>query len=230
MGAAATNMTHEGAGPVGGRSLAAVPRRSHGGRALRILLPCLLLWGTTGCHFFQNRPLFGRLRGWLQQESRNPIPERYPLGSVLRSHTHAMQSNAEAVDFILNQNEFRLQTAELTPGGKDHLLEIGARMRSTPYPVIIERTPNNGNPELDAERRYVVARLLYEMGNPDADQRVFVATPYGPGIHSYEGEFEYMQFVNTRNGNNFNRGGAGGAFGNGFGAGGFGGGFFGFGP
>jgi len=147
------------------------------------------------------------------------IPDRYPLGSIVRAHYQAMQTNAEAVDFVLNRNDFVGDTAELTPDGKDHILEIAARMRSAPFPVIVERSENNSNPQLDAERRNTVAVVLTDLGNPDADQRTFVSTAYGRGMTSMEGELDYYRYIYTRGGNNNDN--FGGNNGN-FGGGGFG--------
>ena len=167
--------------------------------------------------------------GWrpisIPTEGRNMIPDRYPLGSVNRAHYAAMQTNAEATDFTFNLVHFVGETSHLTPDGQDHLLEVAARMRSAPFPVIVERTPNNSNPPLDAERRATVSRLLADLGNPDADQRTFVAVPWSRGLNSYEGMADYSQYFGTRgfNGNN-NNGNNG--FGGGFGGAGGGGGFF----
>src|SRR5262249_18628078 len=103
------------------------------------------------------------------------IPDQLPVGAVERAHFHQMQTNAEAADFILYQMDFVGQTAELTPDGKDKINEIAARMRSAPFPVLVERTWNNADPELDAFRRDLVALVLQEKGNPDANNRVFVS-------------------------------------------------------
>lgn len=158
---------------------------------------------------------------------RNMVPNVFPLGSVMRAHIHAEQTNAEASDMIFNLVHFSGETAHLTPDGKDHLMEVAARMRSTPFPVLIERTPNNANPQLDAERRVVVARYLADLGNPDSEQRTIVASPYSRGVNSYEGEADYYtnfnfrgNFNNNGNNNNGNNGGFGG------GAGSIGGGFY----
>jgi hypothetical protein len=154
------------------------------------------------------------------------VPDVQPLGSVVRAHYHTMQTNGEAVDFILHRNDFIGNTAELTPAGKDHIMEIGARMRSAPFPVIVERSEHNADPELDAHRREIVARVLTDLGNADAYQRVFVSPAYGRALNSQEAEFDYYRFVYTRGGfgnfgNNFG-GGWGGGFGGGVGFGGFG--------
>lgn len=171
--------------------------------------------------------------GWLggggcsiATNERNMIPNNYPLGSVMRSHIHAEQTNAEASNFIFNLVDFVGETPHLTPDGKDHLMEVAARMRSAPFPVIIERTPNNANPQLDAERRAVVSRHLADLGNPDADQRTIVSTPYSRGYLSNEGAADYYTNFNFRSnfGNNGNNGGGFGGGGGGFGGG--GGGFF----
>ena len=138
-----------------------------------------------------------------------------------------MQTNGEAMDFILFQKDFVLDSAELTPDGKDKILEIAARMRSAPFPVIVERTYNNADPELDAHRRALVAQILFDHGNPDANNRTFVALAYGPGKHSLEAAPEFYQHVFQGNAtNNFGNNGFGGGFGGGGGGfGGFGGGF-----
>lgn len=156
------------------------------------------------------------------------IPDRYPIGSVVRAHYQAMQTNGEAADFILHRNDFVGETAELTPDGRDRVLEIAARMRSAPFPVVVERSENNSSPQLDAERRQMVALVLSDLGNPDADQRTFVSPAYGRGLASVEGETDYYRFIYSRGGfggqnNGFNNGtnNSFGGFG-GFGAGGFG--------
>ena len=128
------------------------------------------------------------------------IPDRFPLGAVERAHFHTMQTNGEAGDFILYQHDFIGETPELTVDGRDHLNEIAARLQSTPFPVIVERNFNNANPQLDAERRQMVALVLHDLGNPDADQRVFVGPSYGRGQSSIESQVDYMRYLYSRGG------------------------------
>jgi len=159
------------------------------------------------------------------------IPDTYPIGSTIRAHYHTMEENGEATDFILHQFEFLLSSAELSPAGKDHILEIAARMRSTPFPVIIERSRNNADPELDQLRQQIVVQILADLGNPDASQRTFVAPAYGKARNSQEGEIDYYRFIYSRgrfggNGGGGGFGGGGGGGGGGFGGGGGGGGGF----
>lgn len=154
------------------------------------------------------------------------IPNVYPAGSLVRSHFHAMQTNAEAADFTIYRNDFVGETTDLTNNGRDRVFEIAARMRSAPFPVLVERSDNNSNPQLDAERRTAVAMMLGDLGNPDADQRTFVSPAYGRAISSLEGEVDYYRFVYSRGGFGGVNGGTTantsvGGFG-GFGAGGFG--------
>lgn len=170
------------------------------------------------------------LFGWAHRKS-NAIPQTLPLGSTVRSHIQVMETNGEAADFIIHQHEFVGQTPELTSDGKDHLLEVAARMRSTPFPVLIERTDNNADPELDLARRNLVAQILTDLGNPDAQRRTVVGTSYGPGYLGTRAEQTYYQHVfrgGVGGGNYGNVGnGFGGGFGGGAGGGGFaGGGFF----
>ena len=163
--------------------------------------------------------------GWMHRRS-NSVPDVLPLGHTVRSHYQTMETNAEAVDFILNLNDFVGSTATLTPDGKDKILEIGARMRSQPFPVVVERSMNNSDPELDMLRRNVVAQVLSDLGNPDAQQRTVVSTSYGPGYNSMEAESMYMRHTLNGAGNGNNGGGFGGGGGGGFGGGGGGGGGF----
>jgi hypothetical protein len=73
--------------------------------------------------------------------------------------------------------------------------------------------------EIDAARRQEIVHFLSVMGYGAANDRVFVATPYAPGITGSEGAraFDRTLFQNN-NGNNGNGGGNGGGNGNGGGS------------
>lgn len=174
----------------------------------KLLGSAVLLTTVSGCGgFWAPRPL--------------QIPDRYPVGSIERSHFGVMQTNGEASDFILHRYHFVGETSELAPEGKDRIQEIAARMRSAPFPVLVERSENNSNPQLDAERRQVTAMILHELGNADADQRTLVSPAYSLGMRPIESQFDYYRFLSTRGigtqngGGNFG-GGTGGGFGGGF--------------
>ena len=139
--------------------------------------------------------------------NRNQVPDVLPLGSVTRAHWHAMQTNGEAADFVMYRNEFVYNSSELSPYGRDHIAEIAARMPSTPFPVLVQRSLNNADPELDQIRRDIVVKVLTDLGNQDANQRVVVSQPYSNGLNSMEGEQDYGRFRNIRG---FGGGGGGG--------------------
>lgn len=153
------------------------------------------------------------------------IPDTYPLGSVPRAHYHQMETNGEAVDFVINRHEFIRSTAELNTWGLDHIMEIAARAPSNPFPIIIERSENNSDPELDQHRRLIVTRILAEKGVGNAANRVVVSQSYDRGYYGEEATQNFFGFIGNANGN----GNGGGGNGGGGGGGGFGGGGGGFG-
>jgi len=132
-----------------------------------------------------------------------------PLGAVNRAHWHMMETNGEAADFVIYRHEFVDNSSELTPYGRDHIAEIAARMPSTPFPVLVQRSLNNADPELDMLRRDIVVRVLTDLGNLDAEQRTVVSQAYSNVINSMEGDQDYGRFRNIRGFNNFSGGGAG---------------------
>lgn len=144
---------------------------------------------------------------------RMAIPDTVPLGSISRAHWHTMETNGEASDFVIHRNEFVDDSSELTPYGRDHIAEIAARMASAPFPVLVQRSYNNADPELDTIRRDLVVRVLTDLGNPDADHRTVVSRPYTNGINSTEGEMDYGRFVRSRQFSNASVGGGGGGAG-----------------
>lgn len=109
-------------------------------------------------------------------------------GGIVHAHYHTMQTNAEAADFILYRNEFVGETAELTPAGRDHVPEIAARAQTAPFPILIERSENNADPDLDERRRQAVVSRLVEMGLSDAEVRTIVSPAYGRGISGIDAE------------------------------------------
>lgn len=139
--------------------------------------------------------------------TRYAIPDVMPLGSIVRSHWHMMETNAEASDFVMYRHEFVDNSSELTPYGKDHIMEIAARMPTAPFPVVVQRSMHNADPELDRIRRELVVRVLSDLGNHDAERRTVVSQPYSNGLNGMEAEQDYGRFRNVRTGN---QGGTGG--------------------
>jgi len=121
----------------------------------------------------------------------------FPLGQVTDSHWESQQANAEASDFILYDHEFVGNTAKLNTGGKKHLLQMALRLEHVPFPVVVEQSPNNRNPRLDAERRRAVTATFSELGLQLVDSRVVVAPAFNEGITAEEGEANYYGTIGT---------------------------------
>ena len=172
--------------------------------------------GTGGC--------CQQVGGWLFRRRTFAIPDTLPLGSTVRAHYHTMETNAEASDFILHRYEFIDNTAELTPAGRDHVVEIAARAKQAPFPVLVERSENNSDPELDAWRRNLIAQVLTDFGVPEANQRTVVSPAYGRHANSLEAEVDYHQTIYSRGTGGFGNGAGFGGGAGGFGGGGGGGG------
>ena len=151
-----------------------------------------------------------------------------PLGSISDDVWRTQEHNAEASDFVLYQHEFKLNEVRLNTAGEDHVKQIADRIANGDnFPVVIERSnttarpdteyklPVHPNPELDMQRRTLIATALTRLGVSDADERVVVAPAFAAGFQSQEAISAYGQ--------GFSLGGGGGGFG---GGGGGGGGFF----
>lgn len=172
----------------------------------RLVFSLLLLSAVTGCCV----PSFGSKRSFA-------IPNTYPLGSTVRDHYHQMEMNGEASDFVIHRHEFVRNTAELNCAGKDHVMEIAARMRSNPFPVLVERSENNSDPELDQLRRNIVTQVLTDFGNADAATRCIVSTPYNKHLNGMEAEPDWYRWIGIRSGGLGNNNNTGGGLGGGAG-------------
>jgi hypothetical protein len=117
-------------------------------------------------------------------------PCLYPLGAVNQAHYEAMQANGRAAAFTVHEFEFIGTSSELSPAGKDHLLEIAGRARTVPFPIVIERSDGNSNPTLDEHRRASVAQVMLDLGIGDAAQRTIVAPAYGKEPIGREAEMD----------------------------------------
>ena len=153
----------------------------------------------------------------------------HPLGTISDPVWKQQETNAEASDFVIHEHEWSGNTVELNLAGKDHVKQIAARVESTPFPILIERSsmsidpesrfkyPVNNDESLDLARRDLVISALHEMGVYDADDRVVVSPALTPGYTGFQARGAYMRGMRTRGG------GGGGGFGGGGGGGGGGG-------
>lgn len=108
-----------------------------------------------------------------------PVPNMYPLGAISQTHYDLMQANAEAADFCIPVSEFQPNSTNLTAIGRDHVLELSARMQETPFPVLVEPSSDD---QLNTRRRQVVAQVLSDLGNQDAEHRTVISTAYSSGM------------------------------------------------
>ncbi len=108
-----------------------------------------------------------------------PVPNMYPLGAISQTHYDLMQANAEAADFCIPKSEFEPGSTDLTEVGRDHVLELSARMQETPFPVLVERGSDS---DLNTRRREMVVRVLADLGNADAEHRTVVSPAYNNGM------------------------------------------------
>ena len=146
--------------------------------------------------------------------SQGPPHDRpFPNGQASDSFWETQQTNAEAADFIFFDHEFVGETAELAPGAKRHLESVALRLEHVPFPVVIEQSSNDTNPELDQSRRKVIVEQLAKIGITNCEKRVIVANAFPAGITAIEGERNYyngiLRFVGG------GAGGGGGRFGGG---------------
>lgn len=137
----------------------------------------------------------------------------FPLGQVSDSHWETQQTNAEAADFVFYDHDFERDTANLSPGAKDKLMQVALRIEHVPFPIVIERSPNNAAPARDGQRRQVIVEQLNRLGVENADARVVVAGAFAEGYTAQEGERAY--YMNL--GNNYGAGGGAGRRFGGFG-------------
>lgn len=120
----------------------------------------------------------------------------FPLGAVSDVFWETQQTNAEAADFIFYDHEFRGDTAELAPGAKRHLESVALRLEHVPFPVVIEQSRHNRQPELDQSRRNMIVEQLVRMGVPNVESRVVIAPAFMEGLHADEAAGAYFSLYN----------------------------------
>jgi hypothetical protein len=123
---------------------------------------------------------------------RLPLVDRpFPVGQVSDSFWETQQTNAEAADFIFYDHEFRGNTAELAPGARRHLEQVALRLAHVPFPVVIEQSPHNKQPQVDEARRRAIVEHLARMGVADCHDRVIIAGAFPEGLTAQEAEGAY---------------------------------------
>jgi hypothetical protein len=182
-----------------------------------LILTSLSLATLVGCHHGDDCFSWGRHR---KSYPGPPADRPFPVGQVTDAHWETQQTNAEAADFLFYDHEFRydtksrVDTAELAPGGKKHLMQVALRLEHVPFPVVIEQSPNNSRPELDQARRQMIIEQLARLGVENVEERVVVANAFPEGYTGMEAENAYYNVLSNSFGGGAGRrfGGTGGAY------------------
>jgi hypothetical protein len=125
-------------------------------------------------------------RSWLWRRLQGKFfgyPEEYaprPLGAALYDQNRMMVANGAAAKLVLFEYDFEPGESRLTSRGRDQLARLTAQLAASPYPLIIERTPNDP-PLADARRAAVLAELAAGPLPIPAD-RVLVGMPIPRGM------------------------------------------------
>jgi hypothetical protein len=64
-----------------------------------------------------------------------------------------------------------------------------------PFPVVIEQSPHNKQPEVDQARRRTIVEQLARIGVVNAEERVVVAEAFPEGLTAQEAEGSYYSGV-----------------------------------
>jgi hypothetical protein len=116
-------------------------------------------------------------------------PENYeprPLGSAVRDHGRAMVANGAAARLTLFRYDFVDGTVELNARGRDQVFQLAAQLAVSPFPLIIERVPEN--PGLAEARRASVLAALASSPYPAPIERVVVGLPISRGLSGIEAQ------------------------------------------
>jgi hypothetical protein len=81
---------------------------------------------------------------------------------------------------VLHRFDFVEGSTELSPRGGDQLAKIAAQLAVSPFPLIVERTPED--PALAESRRYAVLARLARGPCPVTSDRVLVGVPKAHGL------------------------------------------------
>ncbi len=132
------------------------------------------------------RHVWSKARSWPWRRLQGKLwgyPEEYEprvLGASLYENSRIMVANGAAAKLVLYQYDFREGSPELSPRGLDQLAKFSAQLAASPYPLIVERTPDN--PSLSESRRYAVLARLALGPCPLPSDRVLVGVPIPHGM------------------------------------------------
>jgi hypothetical protein len=127
-----------------------------------------------------------KARSWTWRRFQGRIfgyPEEYeprPLGAAMYEAGKIMTANAAEVGLVLHRYDFVEGTSELSARGGDQLAKLAAQLAVSPFPLIVERTPEE--PGLAESRRFAVLARLARGPMPVTSDRVLVGVPRAHGL------------------------------------------------
>jgi hypothetical protein len=135
-----------------------------------------------------HRPKFIRHKSnsWTWRRLQGKIlgyPEEFeprPLGASLYETNKIMVANAAEAGLVLHRYDFLEGSNELNTRGGDQLAKFAAQLAVSPFPLIVERTPEN--PALAESRRFAVLARLARGPCPVMSDRVLVGVPKAHGL------------------------------------------------
>ena len=110
-------------------------------------------------------------------------PEEFvprPLGAALYDQGRTMTANGAQARLVLYHYDFIDGTNQLNDRGRVQLSKIAQQLAVSPYPMLIESTPEA--PSLAESRRFAVLAALAGSPNPVMSDRVLVGLPLPVGI------------------------------------------------
>ncbi len=134
-----------------------------------------------GPHFIRKK-----IRSWHWRRIQGKLfgyPEEFkprPLGSSVYAMGRTMVSNGAEAGLTLYDYDFVPDSPELTDRGRDQLARAAAQLAASPFPLIVERTPDD--PALAENRRRAVAEILASAPTPVGPERVLVGQPAAFGM------------------------------------------------
>ena len=149
-----------------------------------------------------------------------PYDRPFPLGHVSDAFWETQQTNAEAADFIMYDDEFVGTTATLNPMGREHMTQIARRLPHVPFPVVIEMSEKTNDPQenrelmqIDETRRANVVMWLQKFYGDDPvmaveiEKRVVIAPDFVYQVNSDQAASDFQNATGpNRSQNTYNQG------------------------
>jgi hypothetical protein len=116
-----------------------------------------------------------------------------PLGASLYAFGNTHVANGEAARMVLYNYDFVENSDQLNLRGRDQLAKLMPLLSSSPFPLVIERTPNA--PGLDDSRRIAVFNELGRMSVALPVERIVIGQPIALGLRGVEAEIIYSNLL-----------------------------------